>query len=134
MICLIRFRSGESRTIGERKAEKTWGVAAAPKKKYLAPMTNTKNLLIAILTGLLALSLFTQPAQSATAKSAPVTLTQSDLITIAKSVPYVSSQDQAKLIEYNQCFSYYLSRSANAAFTSVDWTDRTIVNCSKYKP
>jgi hypothetical protein len=41
------------------------GVAAAPKKKYLPPMTNTKNLLIAILTGLLALSLFTQPAQSA---------------------------------------------------------------------
>lgn len=29
------------------------GVAAAPKKKYLLTMTNTKNLLIAILTGLL---------------------------------------------------------------------------------
>jgi hypothetical protein len=41
------------------------GVVAAPKKKYLLTMTNTKNLLIAILTGLLALSLFTQPAQSA---------------------------------------------------------------------
>jgi hypothetical protein len=41
------------------------GVAAAPKKKYLVTMNNFKNLLIAILTGLLALSLFTQPAQSA---------------------------------------------------------------------
>ena len=41
------------------------GVVAAPKKKYLLTMNNIKNLLIAILTGLLALSLFTQPAQSA---------------------------------------------------------------------
>ena len=52
-------------TIGERKAIETWGVAAAPKKKYLITMNNTKNLLIAILAVPLALSLFTQPAQSA---------------------------------------------------------------------
>ena len=32
-------------------------------------MTNIKNLIIAILAGLLALSLFTQPAQSATVKT-----------------------------------------------------------------
>jgi hypothetical protein len=51
-------------TIGERRTVKTWGVAVAPKKKYLVTMNNFKNLLIAILTGLLALSLFTQPAQS----------------------------------------------------------------------
>ena len=50
-----RAQSGE-------KDRKGMGVAVAPKKKYLLPMNNFKNLLIAILTGLLALSLFTQPA------------------------------------------------------------------------
>jgi phage baseplate assembly protein gpV len=46
-------------------------------------MTNTKNLLIAILTGLLALSLFTQPAQSA-----------------AKPV---KTYDALKLVQYDRC-------------------------------
>ena len=44
-------------------------------------MNNFKNLLIAFLTGLLALSLFTQPAQSATAKT----------------------YDAVKLVQYDRC-------------------------------
>jgi hypothetical protein len=69
-------------------------------------MNTFKNLLIAILTGLLALSLFTQPAQSAPAKSSPVTLTKADLITIAQSVPILSLKDQTKLIEYRLCLEH----------------------------
>jgi hypothetical protein len=59
------------------------GVAAAPKKKYLVTMNNFKNLLIAILTGLLALTLFTQPAQSA------------------------GKSKEAKTAEYAACLSMY---------------------------
>jgi hypothetical protein len=40
-------------------------VATPSIEKYSSTMNNFKNLLIAVLTGLLALSLFTQPAQSA---------------------------------------------------------------------
>jgi len=50
---------------GERKREKTVEVATPSIEKYSSTMNNLKNLLIAVLTGLLALSLFTQPAQSA---------------------------------------------------------------------
>jgi hypothetical protein len=60
-------------------------VDIAPKKNYFAPMNQFKNLLIAILTGLLALSLFTQPAQSA--------------------VKPVKTYDAVKLIEYEACLA-----------------------------
>ena len=73
-----RAQSGE-------KDRKGMGVAVAPKKKYLLPMNNFKNLLIAILTGLLVLSLFTQPAQSA-----------------AKS-------KEAKAMEYGACINYRIT-------------------------
>lgn len=82
------------------------GVATAPKKKYLVTMNNYKNLLIAILTGLLALSLFTQPAQSAPAQSSPVALTKADLLSIAQSVPIISLQNEVKLIGYRFCLEH----------------------------
>ena len=69
-------------------------------------MNTFKNVLIVILTGLLALTLLTQPAQSAPAKSSPVTLTKADLITIAQSVPILSLKDQTKLIEYRLCLEH----------------------------
>ena len=47
-------------------------------------MNNFKNLLIAILTGLLALSLFSQPAQSAP-----------------------KTYDAVKLVEYENCLRFY---------------------------
>ena len=69
-------------------------------------MNTFKNYVIAILTGLLALSLFTQPAQSAPAKSSPVALTKADLLSIARSVPIVSLENEVKLIEYRFCLEH----------------------------
>ena len=48
------------------------GVDVLPKGKYFAAMKNYKNLLIALLTGLLALSLFTQPAGGASPKTSSI--------------------------------------------------------------
>jgi hypothetical protein len=94
-------------TIGERQAGKTWGVAAAPKKKYLVTMNNFKNLLIAILTGLLALSLFTQPAQSA------------------------SKSKEAKAMEYQVCL--HNSWGSNPAMFSLMFSE-AIKTCAKHRP
>jgi len=69
-------------------------------------MNSFKNVLIAILTGLLALTLLTQPAQSAPTKSSPVTLTKADLISIARSVPIISLENEVKLIEYRLCLEH----------------------------
>jgi hypothetical protein len=92
-------------TIGERKYINTWGVAVAPKKKYLVTMNNFKNLLIAILTGLLALSLFTQPAQSAPTSQA------------------------AKIAQYTVC----LNISAASAI-QLPIMETAISQCKKYQP
>lgn len=54
-----------------------------PKKNYFLAMNNFKNLLIAVLTGLLVLSLFTFPAQGA------------------------GSSKEAKIVEYTACLSMY---------------------------
>lgn len=94
-------------TIGERKAIKTWGVATAPKKKYLVTMNNFKNLLIAILTGLLALSLFTQPAQSA------------------------GKSKEAKAIEYAQCLEL---QTIGQVQPPARVLDTLIAVCNKYQP
>ncbi len=95
-----------SAKIGERKAGKTWGVAVAPKKKYLFAMNNFKNLLIAILTGLLAFSLFTQPAQSA------------------------GKSKEAKAMEYLVCLE---SKLGNAMYFDLMFSD-AIKTCTKYRP
>jgi hypothetical protein len=96
-------------------------------------MTNYKNLFIAILTGLLALSLFTQPAQSAPTDNSTVKLTRLDLIKIAESVPYITVSAQAKLIEYDRCLDrvniYYGKDSL-----ILSGYEKSIYACIQYKP
>lgn len=84
------------------------GVAAAPKKKYLVTMNNFKNLLIAILTGLLALTLFTQPAQSA------------------------GKSKEAKAVEYQACLNTILAQSP--VENKIDYLPKWIATCAKYRP
>ncbi len=96
-------------------------------------MKDIKNYLIALLAGLLALSLFMQPAQSATSQVAPVSLTQSDLIKIAQSVPYISVKEQGKIVEYDRCLDRYNSYYATTNVNTV--TPANILSyCAQYKP
>jgi len=67
-------------------------------------MNNFKNLLIAILTGLLALSLFTQPAQSAP-----------------------KTYDAVKLAQYSACL-------AGEALRIQGFNNGTLASCISYKP
>jgi hypothetical protein len=71
-------------------------------------MNNYKNLLIAVLTGLLALSLFTQPAQSA------------------------GKSKEAKAVEYQACLNTYL----NSAIVEdkINYLSKWIAACTKYRP
>ena len=73
-------------------------------------MNNFKNLLIAILTGLLALSLFTQPAQSA-----------------------VKSKE-AKAIEYAHCLALYRQERVALLDTYPAAVAAHISYCVKYRP
>lgn len=69
-------------------------------------MNNFKNLLIAILTGLLALSLFTQPAQSA------------------------GISKEAKIVQYTLCMNLIAEQ-----YDSYLHMDTLIIpNCAKYRP
>ena len=70
-------------------------------------MKDTKNVLIAILTGLRALSLFTQPAQSA------------------------NSSKEAKVVEYDHCLR--LQSNARPIGPHL-YIDAIIKDCLKYKP
>ena len=88
-------------------AKAEW-VDTAPKKNYFAPMNNFKNLLIAILTGLLALSLFTQPAQSA------------------------GTSTEAKIVQYTVCLEERAQNARDRA--SGLWMDDFIKLCAKYRP
>jgi hypothetical protein len=90
-------------------------------------MNNFKNILIVILTGLLGLSLFTLPAQSATTNKTPVSLTRSDLITIAESVPVATFEQQVQLAEYTHC----LSQKAKSAVAD---PDIHIAQCKYLRP
>ena len=67
-------------------------------------MNNYKNLLIAVLTGLLGLSLFTQPAQSAP----------------------TSKSKEAKMIEYARCLELIGSEYLDL--------DRSITGCARFRP
>ena len=96
-------------------------------------MKDFKNYIIAILTGLLALSLFTQPAQSAPAKNSPVSLTQADLIKIAESVPFVSVEEQTKLIEYDRCLDRYNTYYAKDSVNLVT-VEKIFSYCIEHKP
>jgi hypothetical protein len=70
-------------------------------------MKDKKNLVIALLTGLLALSLFTQPAQSA------------------------GSSKEAKMVEYDHCLR--LQSDARKIGPQL-YFDAIIKDCLKYKP
>lgn len=88
------------------KAGKTVEVATPSIEKYSSTMNNFKNLLIAILTGLLALSLFTQPAQSA------------------------GKSKEAKAMEYLVCLE---SKLGNAMYFDLMFSE-AIKTCTKYRP
>jgi hypothetical protein len=72
-------------------------------------MDKIKNYVIAILTGLLALSLFTQPAQSA------------------------GKSKEAKAMEYHVCMSL-ATQNSSAIIFPVSFTDDAIKTCAKYRP
>jgi hypothetical protein len=73
-------------------------------------MNNSKNLLIAILTGLLGLSLFTQPAQG------------------------LGQSKEAKIIEYAQCLENFDVGINTTAKQKIGYLDSYIVLCAKYRP
>jgi hypothetical protein len=72
-------------------------------------MNNFKNLLIATLTGLLALSLFTQPAQG--------------------EGPQVTYSSAAKSIQYDHCL-----RMETGKANSRNYLDQAIGRCIRYRP
>ena len=72
-------------------------------------MNNLKNLLIAVLTGLLALSLFTQPAQG--------------------EGPEILNSKTAKAIQYDHCL-----RMETGKANSRIYLDQAISTCIKYRP
>ena len=79
-------------------------------------MNNLKNLLIALLTGLLALSLFTQPAQSAP-----------------------KTYDSLKLVQYGACVNAQLNwdialLQVNGGNGTLHMSDALNVNCARYRP
>ena len=71
-------------------------------------MNTLKNYAIAILTGLLALSLFTQPAQSA------------------------GKSKESKTVEYQFCLNVY--KDNNKADYIIGYLDDWIKSCAKYRP
>ena len=90
-------------------------------------MNTIKNYLIAVLTGLLVLTLSTQNSNGAITTK-PVTLSSSDLKTIAEATPYVSIGELTKLAEYSHCLSER-PRIYNSISPSRDMSE-----CSTYKP
>ena len=101
---------------GEIKIGKTGGVSISPKKNYLKGMNTTKNYAIAILTGLLALSLSIQPSSGAAKKDSP-----------------------SRLIEYATCLELMVESTAYAqnvdnAIQFDNWFSQMVLNCSTVKP
>ena len=79
-------------------------------------MNNLKNLVIAVLTGLIALSLFTQPAQSAP-----------------------KTYDALKLAQYTACVNAHLNLDialiqTNGGNGDLNVNDAINVNCVRYRP
>jgi hypothetical protein len=87
-------------------ANETLGVETPLIEKYPSIMNTYKNLLIAILTGLLVLSLFTQPAQSA------------------------GPSKEAKAIEYAFCLDVEQKTRTSPQFYKAE----TIKDCARYRP
>lgn len=76
-------------------------------------MNNIKNGIIALLTGLLALSLFTQPAQSATVKT----------------------YDAVKLIKYESCLSFYRTQNVDSGASTYQGQFQSHLSwCDTYRP
>ena len=88
----------------------------SPKKKYFSSMNNSKNLLIAVLTLLLGVSLFTQPAQSAP-----------------------KTYDALKLAQYTACVNAQPNLDialiqVNGGNGDMNTNDAINVNCVRYRP
>ena len=90
---------------------------------YPLIMNNFKNLLIATLTGLLALSLFTQPAQSATNAAEKA----------ADKAALRSASTAAKAAEYDNCLSAHFYRDDQFG-TIVNLVKEAVSACSSYRP
>ena len=73
-------------------------------------MNNFKNLLIVVLTGLLALSLYTQPAQG------------------------LGQSTDSKIIEYAQCLENFDIGINTTAKQKIGYLDSYIILCAKYRP
>ena len=91
------------------------GVGMPCRKEYFLAMTNPKNLLIATLTGLLVLSLFTLPAQSAP-----------------------KTYDAVKLVQYEACLRLSQSGKFPAYDAFIDIAKYSMPellrDCLPYKP
>ena len=117
---------------GDKQDRKTGGVSVLAKKKYLEGMNNFKNGIIALLTGLLALSLFTQPAQSATST---VTTAQFNALQARVKVlelnalKSVKTYDAVKLIEFSFCLDDYQRGGRSNLFE-----ETYKYKCDPYKP
>jgi len=79
-------------------------------------MNTFKNVLIALLAGLLALSLFTQPAQSAT-----------------------KTYDAVKLVQFASCLDYFNSMAVGKELSPKDYLGslsypEVLASCTQYKP
>jgi len=68
-------------------------------------MKNIKNYLIAILAGLLVLTLSTQSSNGAI-NSKPASISSSDLQAIARAMPFVDISELAQLAEYESCLKH----------------------------
>jgi hypothetical protein len=73
-------------------------------------MKNYKNFVIALLTGLLVLSLSTQQAQSA------------------------GTSKEAKIIQYDQCITLELQKQSQIFPKSNVFLETALTQCEKYKP
>ena len=74
-------------------------------------MNTFKNVLIAILTGLLALTLLTQPAQSAT-----------------------KTYDAVKLIQYDRCLDFFVAHSVDKNLNQIGSYSSFLKVCDLWKP
>ena len=127
----------EQTRIGEILPSKAGGVSVLAKKKYLEGMNNFKNGIIALLTGLLALSLFTQPAQSApsTVTTAQFNALQARVKVLeSNALKSVKTYDAVKLIEFSYCLDDLSKGAKGGTGTTENFDESNVTACNAWKP
>ena len=122
---------------GDKQDRKTGGVSVLAKKKYLEGMNNFKNGIIALLTGLLALSLFTQPAQSApsTVTTAQFNALQARVKVLeSNALKSVKTYDAVKLIEFSYCLDDLSKGAKGGSGTTENFDESNVTACNAWKP